>query len=525
MSEPDAPTTSSVPAPLDEGLPVPELPSPPIPSQAANNRFDLRGRSLRQHAARGTITNAFFLVALSALGLVKGFILARFLTRGDYGMWGILMVSLGTLLWLKQAGIGDKYLEQDEPDQELAFQKAFTLELLFTMFWVALLAAALPVITIVYGEPRLIALGIVVILILPAGVLQAPLWVYYRRMEFVKQRVLQAIDPIVGLVVAIGLAVAGAGYWAFAGGALAGAWTAAAVAVWYSPFKLRLRYDRGTMHRYVSFSWPLIVAGGAAMLIPQAATLATKAHLGIAAVGALALAATLSEFTNRVDYVVTGALYPAICAVKDRTELLLESFVKSNRLALMWAVPFGFGLTLFCADLVKFGIGEKWRPAIVVLQVYGVVAAIGHIGFNWDAYLRARDDTRPIAVAGIVAAVAFLATGLPLLFVDGLRGLAVGVGIQAAAYLVCRAYFLHRLFNGFAFAWHALRAVLPTIPAVAVVLCMRLAETGDRTVETAALELGAYLGVTVIATWLLERPLLREATGYLSARRPVGAPS
>ena len=54
----------------------------------------------------------------------------------------------------------------------------------------------------------------------------------------------------------------------------------------------------------------------------------------------IALAATIQSFTDSADQLVTGALYPAICAVRDRTGLLHESFVKSNRLALMWAVPF-----------------------------------------------------------------------------------------------------------------------------------------------------------------------------------------
>ena len=33
---------------------------------------------------------------------------------------------------LKLIGIGDKYIQQDEADQELAFQKAFTLDALTT---------------------------------------------------------------------------------------------------------------------------------------------------------------------------------------------------------------------------------------------------------------------------------------------------------------------------------------------------------------------------------------------------------
>ena len=49
---------------------------------------------------------------------------------------------------------------------------------------------------------------------------------------------------------------------------------------------------------------------------------------------------------------VTQTLYPAICAVKDRPDLLFESFWKSNRLALLWAAPIGAAAALFAGDFV-----------------------------------------------------------------------------------------------------------------------------------------------------------------------------
>src|SRR2546421_7993267 len=108
------------------------------------------------------------------------------------------------------------------------------------------------------------------------------------------------------------------------------------------------------------------------------AVISAKLALGVAAVGVVTLAENIASFTQRVDGLVSGSLYPAICVVKDRLELMYESLVKSNRLALMWAAPFGLGLTLFSADLVRYGIGERWHPAILVLEVYGVTAAISH---------------------------------------------------------------------------------------------------------------------------------------------------
>jgi O-antigen/teichoic acid export membrane protein len=260
----------------------------------------------------------------------------------------------------------------------------------------------------------------------------------------------------------------------------------------------------------------------ASVVVANAAAIATNAHLGLAGVGAVAVAANVSAFTTRVDDLVSGTLYPAICAVQNRLELLRESFVKVNRVALMWAMPFGCGLALFASDLIRFVIGEKWHPALLLLEVTGIVAAIAHIGFNWDDYFRARARTVPVAVVAIASTCAFLAVGLPLLFADGLPGLAVGFAAQAAVALGLRAWYLTQMFNGFSFARHAWRAILPTVPAVAVVLLIRQLETGPRTAAMAIAELAVYLAVTVLATWLLEGSLIREALSYV-VRRGAGA--
>jgi O-antigen/teichoic acid export membrane protein len=419
---------------------------------------------------------------------------------------------------LKVVGISDKYVQQQEADQELAFQKAFTLELLMTGAAIVPLVAALPVIAVVYGHWNLVAPGAVLVTVLAADALQAPLWIYYRRMNFVRQRALAAIEPIVGFAVTIVLAIAGAGYWALAAGVVAGAWTGAAVAVKVCPYPLRWRYDRGSLKVYAAYSGPILLATACSVVLANATMIATNAHLGLAGAGAVALATTITAFTTRLDDLVGGTIYPAICAVQDRLDLLRESFVKANRLALMWAMPFGVAIALFAPDLVRFGIGEKWQPAVTLLQITGLVAAISHVGFNWDDYFRARSNTAPLAVAGVISSAVLLAVGLPLLFTHGLTGLAIGIGVGAGVNLAIRAWYLKRLFEGLGFLRHALRAVLPTIPAVGAVLLMRALESGTRIEAAAFGELAVYIVVTLTATPLFERSLLREVYGYLKAR-------
>lgn len=146
---------------------------------------------------------------------------------------------------------------------------------------------------------------------------------------------------------------------------------------------------------------------------------------------------------------------------------------------------------------------------------------MNHIGFNWNAYFRVCAVTKPMAVASMGAMTAFLAVGLPLLFAFGLKGFALGIAFQGLVHLAIRAYYLQRLFDGFGFMSHALRAFLPTLPATGVVLLLRAIEPGKRTLGMVLGELVLYALITLVATWYFESRLLREAVGYLTRKRSV----
>jgi O-antigen/teichoic acid export membrane protein len=259
------------------------------------------------------------------------------------------------------------------------------------------------------------------------------------------------------------------------------------------------------------------VAGASSLLIPQLSTLVGNASVGLAGVGAIALAGSVSVWTDRVDQIVTWTLYPAICRVKDRIDLLFEAFVKTNRLTLMWGIPFGVGMALFASDLVAYAIGEHWRSAVPLLQAFGLIAAMNHIGFNWSAFYRARGETRPLAVVAPLVLAGFLAFALPGLIFFGLHGFAIGMALMALVSLIARTYYLRKLFQGFRMLPHAVRAIAPTVPAVLAVLAVRQLE-GHRTLAIALGELVLYLLVTLAMTAVLERRLLREVIGYVAGR-------
>jgi O-antigen/teichoic acid export membrane protein len=476
---------------------------------------------LRRTAARGVIVNGVYLVGLNFLTFVKAFIAAGLVSTGDYGIWGILSVTLIAMLWLKEMGVSDKFVQQQEEDQELAFQKAFSVELLLTGILFLVMLAGMPLLAKLYGHDELVAPGLVLAFLLPGLALQAPIWLHYRELRFMKQRKLQAIDPAISFVLTIGLAVAGFGYWSFVIATVVGTWATAIVALRSLPYKLRWRLDRDVLRSYLGFSWPLFVSALNGLVMTQVAIILGEAELGLAGVAAITLANTVWRYSQRLDEVITQTLYPVVTRVRERNDLLQESFLKSNRLALMWAGPFGIAFALFSADLVDFALGAEWQAAVPILQLIGLGCVINQIGFNWSAYYRGRGDTRPIAIASCIALAFFLAGPAPLLYFEGLVGYGWGIVGLCAVNALVRSHYLRRLFPDLRMAPHALRALAPSLAPTAAVLLMRLGFDGPRAGWQAASELAIFVTLTLLSAVFFERRLLREIAGYLGRSRAV----
>lgn len=460
---------------------------------------------------------------MNVLAIVQGVIVAALLGAAEYGLWGLLIIAFGTLFALAAVGLDDKYISQDHPDQRAAFEIAFTLQSMLCGLFTAVALIVIPLFSLLYDEPRILVPGMLLALTLPLIALQAPIWVFYRRMDFVKQRVLESCNPVVAFVVTVPLAAAGVGFWSLVIGSVAGSLAAAIATVHYSPYKLRFRYERGALREYASFSWPLFVGSTSSVVSWQVPLTIAARTFGAASIGAVTLASQLTQFAKQVDDIVTHALYPAVCAARDRADVLFEAFTKSNRLALLWGFPVGIAAALFADPGVQLVLGSDWGLAVPLIQVLGLSAALDQIGFNWTAFARAREETRVIAVASLATLVAMLGVGVPLLLSDGLRGLALGIGAGTVAGLAVRLVYLARLFPALRIVNHVAGAILPTALAAAPVVAGRVLFGYDDPEDPGRMlaELGVFLAIAGIATWHAERDLLREAVGYLMRARTL----
>ena len=488
-----------------------------------SDRFAFRQDELRTRTIRGALVTGLFLIAIDALVVAQGLIVTRLLGPELIGLYGIVTVTTLTVIALKRVGIDEAYVQQEEGGEE-EFQRTFTLELGTSAAFALLLCALAPVVAAIYGDDRLLGLMLATAYLPLAFALLAPLWVFFRRMDFARQRALQAIQPLVSFAVTVPLAATGFGVYSLVVGPLAGYVVAVAATLVVSPFRLAVRWDRTAARRYLAFSAWILVATVATLVVQQGQVLAFDAAEGLRWVGFLTLAVTVTRYVDRADQIVTAAIYPAIAAIQGRTATLEELFVKSNRATLLWVLPFCAGLVLFAPDLVSFVVGEEWRDAEVLIQGLAVAGLLQHLGFNWFSFYRAHGDTRPPALEALVVMVAFLALAVPGLIVWGAAGFVVGRVAAVVVGLGVRGRYVKRMLPAV-----TLRAVVaPTLPPVLVATALAVGVRivlwgGERPAWQAAVEVALFAAAFVALALPRERALLAELRGALGRGGEGGA--
>jgi len=473
---------------------------------------------LRRRTVRGAVVNALFLGGAEALVVVQGLIVTILLGPQSVGLYGIVTTTAMTVVALRRIGIDEAFVQQSEEHQGEEFQRAFTLELIVGGAFSLVLLIAAPVVALAYNDSRLIALMAAVAYLPTAFALQAPTWIFFRRMDFVRVRALQAIIPVLTFCVTVPLAATTHSVWALVIGPFVGNSAAVLVGIRVSPYRLALRFDQAARSRYFRFSWPIFVSTGALLLVQQGQIFAFKLDGGLAAAGYITLAVTLTRYADRADQIIATTIYPAICVVADRLRTLEEIFVKSNRVALMWVLPFCAGFILFSPDLIRFVVGNaKWHPAVLLLQGLAGAAAIQQLGYNWFSFYRARGDSARQAVESAVMTVTFLGLAIPGLFIWGAGGFVAGRIASAAIVMLVRRHYVRRLLD-IELLSVGVRGAAPVAGAVAAVLALRAAAwSGTRTLSEALIELALFLVLTAALTWMSERGLLRELVGQIRA--------
>jgi O-antigen/teichoic acid export membrane protein len=190
------------------------------------NGQHLRTDHLRTDVKHRTISSGFVTLtsqgAKFALSVGSTVILARLLTPHDFGLLAMVTTIMGLLRIFKDAGLSSATIQRAEITQAQV-SNLFWINVAVGGSLALIMALAAPAIAYFYREPNLIAITLwLSIAFLVSGSTVQHQALLLRQMRFKSMAIIEVGSITVSLLVGVGMALGGCGYWSLVGMNLAG---------------------------------------------------------------------------------------------------------------------------------------------------------------------------------------------------------------------------------------------------------------------------------------------------------------
>lgn len=332
--------------------------------------------TLTRQAASVAKWTTFGSIAAALVSVVQISILARYLKPADFGAVALLMVILEICNVFIKIGFSDVLVVKSEA----------TRRQLSTLYWVnvavglgiyCLLFVAAPWFDHLFETIKITAMARTLGLILLIGALVVQFEALMRRELMLRQLTLFRVGTqIVGLVVAVYLAINGYGVWSLVFATLASQvtlnlllWLVAARQHWLPGAWGAL----SEINEFLTFGMYRVGAALLNAVNSRVDQLAVGAFLGPVALGYYNLAFNLAmQPFQRINPILTQVSFPIFAKVKDDNCKLLKGYRKGLRLLVSVNAPLLLGLAVIAPLVVPALLGRGWAPVIPIVQVLAV---------------------------------------------------------------------------------------------------------------------------------------------------------
>ncbi len=327
---------------------------------------DLKQRVIRGGFAKICSQGAGFVVRMGSL-----MILARLLDPKDFGLVGMVTAVIGVFNLFRDFGLSAAAVQRNT---------TVTREQASTLFWVNILVGAIlgllsfaiaPFAVLFYHETRLFGITAALasgFLFNAAGVQHSAM--LEREMRFTTLSVIDIISLLTSVLVGIGMALHGYGYWALV------ATTTVAPLVYTVCVWLTTAWVPGRPHRRVGVRSMMRFGGTLTLngLVMYIATNFEKVLLGrfwgAEAIGVYGRAYQLVNMPNdNLNSAASGVAFAALSRLQDDPPRFRSYFLKGYALVLSLTVPVTVACALFAKDMISVFLGPKWQSAVTVVRL------------------------------------------------------------------------------------------------------------------------------------------------------------
>jgi O-antigen/teichoic acid export membrane protein len=327
---------------------------------------------------KGALWTFLFRLIDRGLGLISVLVLARLLVPADFGLIAMATALTAMVELFTAFGFELALLQRANP-QRVHYDSAWTLNLLTAISGAGVIALLAWPASQFFGEPRLVAVMLVLSGSMLLGGLENIGTVDFRRqMNFRGEFRFMAGRRLTAFTVTICAALATGSYWALLAGTISGRVVGIVLSYVMQPYRPRL--SLGAAGDLVRFSGWTLFSGALTAGIQRSPQFVIGRFWGPTDLGLFVLAMDLGTMpTTELAAPVNRAAMAGYSRLAADSAALRSIFLDVGAMVAMVALPAGVGLAVFAEPIVFLLLGTKWlevAPLLQILAFSGVFVAL-----------------------------------------------------------------------------------------------------------------------------------------------------
>jgi O-antigen/teichoic acid export membrane protein len=374
--------------------------------------------NLKRQVLAGIMWNTVARIGQQSVQFALSVILARLLLPDDFGTMGMILVFTSFIGMFAEAGFGSAVVQRTHvSDRHL--QSVFWFNVASGLFLFAVMFASAPLLVGFYREPALLSLtrGLSpVFVLISVGLVPAALM--QRRLQFHILARISLVATLASGVIAVAMAVLGAGIWSLAAQYLVRHLVVTLLNLAFSGWRPRRTFSLDALKELWGFTGNLLGFNFVNYWARNADNMLIGRFLGAAALGyySRAYGLMLMPITQIIS-VISNVMFAALSTIKGDQARVRNIFLRAIGLTTLLVFPLMTGLFIVAQPFVLVFFGEKWADMIPTLRILALVGAVQSLvnPTGWLYLSQGRTDRLlHWGVARTVVLVAAIAIGLVL---------------------------------------------------------------------------------------------------------------
>lgn len=403
-------------------------------------------KSLKKQVIGGIAWRGSADIIQQVLQIVFTIILARLLTRGDFGLVAMALIVNRFVKAMTAIGFGSAIIQSQEITKGqisaiFYMQLAINVALTVAVYFGAGLAAAF------FEEPEIAPIIEVIAFVIFLQTFQFPNILLRKRMEFKNFSIAQMASMAIANIVAVIMAFYGFGVWSLVWRLIIQGCIFGILSFYYGQWLPGKPQFKGIKPLF-NFGINMLGAQMVYFFAENMIGLLTGRFLGKETMGLFNIAFNLAIVpATKIQSVLTNVLTPGFAKIQYHIEKFRTNYTKALQLTSILFIPFMIMLMAISNNLIPTLYGNKWQEAgdfLLLLSLVGLLRGLSHI---MRSAIIAKGKSRVIFVSTLVEVV----FSLPLMYVLmqdlGIYGLILGYLLGALSGTMYTSYYYNKVLD------------------------------------------------------------------------------